>query len=149
MSILERPIVLSMTTVHQSPAPRRSRRFGAFGRLGRWAATHRRTVVLAWIVVFAGLGALAPRAEHALSGGGWQADGSESVQARRLIDRHFDGQGSYALVVVVSSRTQSSASPAFRATTGRVAALLRRDPAVGPVRGPKAGESIAPNGRVA
>ena len=28
------------------------------------------------------LGVLAPRAEHALSGGGWQADGSESVEAR-------------------------------------------------------------------
>jgi putative drug exporter of the RND superfamily len=59
---------------------------------------------------------LAPGAEHALSGGGWQADGSDSVKARALIERHFDGQGSYALLVVVSSPTQSSASPAFRAT---------------------------------
>jgi RND superfamily putative drug exporter len=114
---------------------------GALGRLGRWSATHRRGVVLAWVVVAVCLGVLAPRAEQALSGGGWQADGSESVEARRLIDRHFDGQGSYALVAVVSSQTQDSPSPAFRATIGRVAGLLRRDPAVGAVRSPGAGRS--------
>src|SRR4051812_40150928 len=143
MRILERPIVLSMTTVHQSPAPRRSRRFGAFGRLGRWAATHRRTVVLAWIVVFAGLGALAPRAEHALSGGGWQADGSESVQARALIDRQFDGQGSYALTAVVSSPARAGTDPVFRATVARVEGLLRRDPAVSAVRAPRVPGRVA------
>ena len=103
---------------------------GPLGRLGRWAATHRRSVVLAWVGVALCLGVLAPRAEQALSGGGWQADGSESVEARRLIDRHFDGQGSYALLVVVSSRTHDSESPVFRATVGRVVGLLRREPAV-------------------
>jgi putative drug exporter of the RND superfamily len=131
-------------------SPRKTRRPGGrLGRLGRWAATHRRRVVLAWVVVAVCLGVLAPRAEQALSGGGWQADGSESVEARRLIDRHFDGQGSYALVAVISSRTHSSASPPFRATIGRVAGLLRRDPAVGAVRSPGAGPSIAAHGRVA
>ena len=67
--------------------PRHLRPVGPLGRLGRWAATHRRKVVLAWVVVAVGLGVLAPRAEQALSGGGWQADGSESVEARGLIDR--------------------------------------------------------------
>jgi putative drug exporter of the RND superfamily len=122
---------------------------GSLGRLGRWAAAHRRTVVLAWVGVAVLLGVLAPRAEQALSGGGWQADGSESVEARRLIGRQFDGQGSYALLVVISSRTHDSTSPNFRATIGRVVGLLRRDPAVGAVRSPRTGESIAPNGRVA
>src|SRR5438045_2169509 len=92
------------------------RQLGPLGRLGRWSASHRRTVALAWLVIAVGLGVLAPRAEHALSGGGWQADGSESVQARRLVDRHFGGQGSYALLAVVSSRGQDHTSPAFRAT---------------------------------
>jgi putative drug exporter of the RND superfamily len=119
---------------------------GRLGRLGRWAATHRRAVVLAWVCIAVSLGVLAPRAEHALSGGGWQADGSESVEARGLIDRHFDGLGSYALAVVVSSPTHDSASPAFRATIDRVAGLLRSDPAVAAVRTPRAS---APNGQVA
>ena len=88
--------------------------------------------MLAWVVVAVVLGVLAPRAEHALSGGGWQADGSESVEARRLIDRHFDGQGSYALLAVVSSRTHDSASPAFRATVGRVAGCCGATPRSAP-----------------
>src|SRR4051794_36365878 len=112
-----------MNSRRSSSAP--ARHAGPLGRLGRWAATHQRLVVLVWIGVIVGLGVFAPRAEHALSGGGWQADDSESVQARRLIDRQFGGQGSYALAVVVSSHTQDSGSPAFRATTGRVVALLR------------------------
>ena len=133
-----------MTYIHTASNPD-----GRLGRLGRWAATHRRAVAVAWIGVAICLGVLAPGAEHALSGGGWQADGSESVQARRVIDRSFDGQGSYALVVVVSSQTRDSASPAFGATLGRVEDLLRRDPALGVVRSPRPGESIAANGRVA
>jgi RND superfamily putative drug exporter len=116
---------------------------GLLGRLGRWAAIHRRTVMIVWAALAVGLGVLAPRAEHALSGGGWQADGSDSVKARRLIERHFDGQGSYALLVVVSSTKQSSASQAFRATLGRVAHVLRRDPAVSVVRRVQADDHTA------
>jgi RND superfamily putative drug exporter len=127
-------------------AARSQRPVGPLGRLGRWAATHRRTVALTWVAIAVSLGVLAPRAEHALSGGGWQADGSESVQARRLIDRHFDGQGSYALLAVISSRAHDSSSPAFRATIGRVVRLLRQDPAVGAVPSPEVG---GPDGRVA
>jgi RND superfamily putative drug exporter len=122
---------------------------GRIGRLGRWAAVHRRTVVLVWAGVAVCLGVLAPRAEHALSGGGWQADGSQSVAARGLIDRHFDGQGSYALVVVISSPRQMSTSPGFRATIRQVAAVLRRDPAVGPVAAPPAAGLTASDGHVA
>jgi RND superfamily putative drug exporter len=122
---------------------------GALGRLARWSATHRRAVALVWVGIIVSLGVLAPRAEQALSGGGWQADHSESVHARQLIDLHFDGLGSYALLAVVSSRTHDSASPAFRATIRRIVGVLRRDRAVGAVRSPRAGESIAANGRLA
>ncbi|MFL5910189.1 MAG: MMPL family transporter [Gaiellaceae bacterium] len=121
----------------------RTRASGRLGRLGRWSAAHRRAVVLTWVAIAVGLGALAPRAEHALSGGGWQADHSESVKARERIDRHFAGQGSYALQVVVSSRMHDGSSPAFRATVGRVADVLRHDPAVQAVR------TIGHSGRVA
>jgi putative drug exporter of the RND superfamily len=122
---------------------------GRLGRLGRWAADHMSIIVLGWIVVALGLGLLAPRAEHVLSGGGWQADGSESVQARQLIDRHFEGQGSYALIAVVSSSTHDSASPPFRATIRRVTGLLRRDPAVGAVRSSRSEELTASSGSIA
>ncbi len=74
---------------------------GPVGRLGQWTAGHFRAVLLAWIVIVVGLGAFAPRAEHALSGAGWEASGSESVKARSLIDASFGGRSSYALTAVV------------------------------------------------
>ena len=70
---------------------------GPIGRLGRYAATHFRVVVVAWVLAAAGLGVLAPRVETALSGAGWEASGSQSVEARQLIDDRFGGLGSYAL----------------------------------------------------
>jgi RND superfamily putative drug exporter len=74
---------------------------GPIGRLGSWTAGHVRLVVLVWALVAVGLGALAPWAEHALSGAGWEASGSESLAARKAIDASFGGQGGYALMVVV------------------------------------------------
>jgi RND superfamily putative drug exporter len=99
--------------------------------------------------VIVALGALAPQAEHALSGGGWQADGSESVRARDLIERHFAGQGSYAIAVVVSARGSAVDRPAFRRSVDRAARALRDDPAVAAVRLPRRGETVSADGRVA
>jgi putative drug exporter of the RND superfamily len=122
---------------------------GVFGRLGRWSAQHRRTIFVTWAALIIALGALAPRVEHALSGGGWQADGSESVAARTLIERHFGGQGSYALAVVVSSARHTAGDVTFRHAIDTAAQALRRDPAVADVRLPRTGESISPDGHIA
>jgi RND superfamily putative drug exporter len=61
--------------------------FGILGNAGRWARAHRRIVIAVWAVLTVSLGVFAPRAEHALSGAMWEVDGSESLQARQLIDR--------------------------------------------------------------
>ena len=79
------------------------------GRLGAWAADHRRLVVIVWGVAVLALGALAPFADRALSGAGWEAPGSESGEARRAIESHFPGQGTYALSVVVAGERAGSA----------------------------------------
>jgi len=76
---------------------------GPIGRLGRWTATHFRAVVVAWALIAVAAGILAPRVEHALSGAGWEATGSESVEARNLVDQNFSGLSSSALMVVVHS----------------------------------------------
>ena len=122
---------------------------GIFGRLGRWSARHRRKVFLAWAVLVIALGALAPRVENALSGGGWQADGSESVAARAQIQRHFGGQGSYALAVVVSSARHTTDDTIFRHAIALAADALRRERAVADVRLPRRGESISRDGHIA
>ena len=87
---------------------------GPIGRLGHFAATHRRAVFISWAVLAVALGFFAPRVETALSGAGWQANGSESVKVREEVDRAFGGSGSYAIQVAVHSRELTAADPAFR-----------------------------------
>ncbi len=104
---------------------------GPIGRLGGWTADHGRTVVVAWAVLAIALGIFAPRAEHALSGAGWQANGSESVAAHRLVDESFGGQGSYALMVVVHG------SGNLGHTVDEATRILESDPRVSSVARPQ------------
>ena len=64
---------------------------GPIGKLGHWTATHFRAVLVAWLVIAVVFGVFAPRVETALSGAGWEATGSESVQARDLVDEELQG----------------------------------------------------------
>jgi RND superfamily putative drug exporter len=116
---------------------------GAIGRLGRWTAGHFRIVAMAWVVVAVGLGVLAPRVEKALSGAGWETTGSESVQARQLIDKDFNGFGTYGLTVVVHAPDKTVSDPAFERVLRAVEDKLDSDPAVGTVVPPRAGVSIS------
>src|SRR3954470_8093569 len=97
------------------------------GRLGAWAADHRRLIVVVWAVVVLALGALAPFADKALSGAGWEAPGSESGQARRVIESHFPGHGTSALSVVVAG---AAGAPPMDRAIAQVNEVLRGDPAV-------------------
>jgi RND superfamily putative drug exporter len=116
---------------------------GLIGRLGRWTATHFRAVVATWIAVAVGLGFFAPRVEKALSGAGWEATGSESVHARQLIDKSFNGLGSYALTVVVHAPEKTVSDPAFRRALRGVEAKLKSEAAVARLEPPRAGISIS------
>ena len=122
---------------------------GPIGRLGRYTATHFRVVLAGWLVVAVGLGFFAPRVESALSGAGWETTGSQSVQARNLIDKNFQGLSSYALMTVIYSPTQTIGSPAFRAAVANVERTLRADRAVRSVVAPAPGVSISRDGHTA
>lgn len=121
-------------------------RLGPIGRLGRFAATHRRGVFIGWAIVAVGLGVFAPRVETALSGAGWQANGSESVAVRERLQGEFAGAGAYALQVAVYSPTMTVADPAFRATVARSERILAGSPAVGRVAAPRPRTSISRDG---
>ena len=129
------------------PAARRS---GPIGRLGRYAATNTRTVFIAWAVVAVALGFFAPRVETALSGAGWQANGSESVQVarsrpegvRRPQQHRPDGRGAQL-------RLRQCARPAFQQTIRQVAAKLKADARVASVSLPQAGTTISRDGHTA
>jgi RND superfamily putative drug exporter len=118
-------------------------KLGPVGRLGRFAASQPRRVFVAWVSIAVGLGALAPRVETALSGAGWQANGSESVVARERVNRAFAGGGAYALQVAVHSEELTVADPAFRRSVRRAERLLAADPAVSQVIPPRSGVSIS------
>jgi len=122
---------------------------GPLGRLGRWTADHVRTVALAWVVAAVVLGAFAPQVEQALSGAGWEASGSESVQARRLVQENFGGLSSQAFMVVVHSDTETTAEPAFRQVLASVTARLRASDAVASVVPPRPGATVCGDGRTA
>jgi putative drug exporter of the RND superfamily len=122
---------------------------GPLGRLGRYTATHFRGVLAAWVVIALVLGFFAPRVETALSGAGWETSGSQSVQARQLINRDFRGLSSYSLMTVVYSRPQTVSDPQFRATIAGVERTLRADGAVKSVVAPTAGISISSDGHTA
>src|SRR5262245_59789424 len=115
------------------------------GRLGAWAADHRRLLVIVWGVVVLALVPLAPFADRALSGAGWEASGSQSEHARRAIESHFPGQGTYALSVVVAAERPDVGEGPRRATLARVERELRGDRAVSGVRAPE----LSPDGRTA
>jgi RND superfamily putative drug exporter len=124
-------------------------RVGPIGRLGRYTATHFRVVVIGWAIIALGLGFLAPRVEKALSGAGWEAGGSQSVQARELIDHNFDGLSSYGLMVVVHSPSASVGDASFDGAVTAVERELRADPAVRTVVPPRPGASISPDAHTA
>jgi RND superfamily putative drug exporter len=118
---------------------------GPVGRLGRWTVDHGRIVAVAWVIVAIGLGFFAPKVESALSGAGWQANGSESVQARKLIQANFAGLSSSALMVVVHSSSKTVSAPGFRSTVAAVERTLRTNHEVASVVGPRPGVSISPD----
>ncbi len=122
---------------------------GPVGRLGRWTSDHVRVVAVSWIVVAIVFGAFAPTVESALSGAGWQANGSESVQVRELIQRNFAGLSSSALMVVVHSPSKTVSSAAFGATVLRVERLLHANGSVASVVAPRVGSTISADGHTA
>lgn len=123
--------------------------FGPLGRLGRWAAGHLRLVALAWGVVAVVLAIFAPSVETALSGAGWQANGSESVSARSLIEQNFAGLSSSAPMVVIHSPDLTAESPAFGAVVDQVEEILRSDSRIQSVQAPRRGATISADGHTA
>jgi putative drug exporter of the RND superfamily len=122
---------------------------GPLGRLGAWTATHGRLVAVAWVLAALPLAVLAPRVEHALSGAGWEASGSESVEARALIEREFDGLSSSGLMVVLHSDSLRVGDPAFASAIREVEGVLGSTDGIAAVVEPREGVSVSRDGRTA
>ncbi len=125
------------------------RRFGLLGRLGVWTATHFRVVLAVWLLIIVGLGAFAPKVEHALAGAGWEATGSDSVQARDIVQEQFGGLSSSALQVVVASKVGPVTAGEGQRVIDEAIAVLQADSRVSQVVPPQPGLSISRDGTVA
>ncbi|MEI2702277.1 MAG: MMPL family transporter [Baekduia sp.] len=123
--------------------------FGPVGRLGGWAAAHARAVFIGWALVAVALGAFAPSVEHALSGAGWQANGSESVEVRNIVDRDFGGLSSTGLMVVVHTPSGKVSDPAAKAVIDKATAILSEDDRIATVVPPAPGATISRSGQTA
>jgi RND superfamily putative drug exporter len=104
-------------------------------------------VLLVWLVVVAAFGAFAPQVEKKLSGAGWQDSGSQSVKARDLIAKEFNGLNSTALQVVIQDRTGSIATdPAAQRVIAEATTVLKADHRISTIVPPTPGLSISRDG---
>jgi putative drug exporter of the RND superfamily len=142
-----------VTVLEAPPGPAaqalRAPTVGPIGRLGRWTADHARAVSIAWAVVALALAVFAPRVESALSGAGWQANGSESVSARTLIQDNFRGLSSSAPMIVVHSPRLTVGDSRFDRVVRRVEQVLRGDSQVASVVPPQPGSTVSSDGHTA
>ena len=121
-----------------------------FARLGRWAATHFRRVLIAWLLVVLVFGIFAVRVESALAGAGWQASNSQSVAARAIIEKNFSGLGATGLqVVIVDHHGPIASDPQAQIVVAKATNVLRSDLRVSTVVPPQAGVSVSRDGRTA
>ncbi|MDR1999380.1 MAG: MMPL family transporter, partial [Frankiaceae bacterium] len=122
---------------------------GPLGRLSLAVLRHGRLTALIWALVVIGLGAFAPQVEAALSGAGWQADGSGSVKVRELAQAHFGGNASSALQVVIHADAEPLSSPAGQRVIAAVQSVLAADHRIGAVVPPQPGATLSQDGRTA
>jgi RND superfamily putative drug exporter len=84
--------------------------------------------------------------EKDLSGAGWQADGSASVQVRDLAQKYFPGESSSSIEVVLHD-AQGVGTTRARAAAQKAEAILRRNGDIAVVIPPRAGATISRNGQ--
>lgn len=139
-------VATPLPTDATSPNPARK----GLARLGAWTGSHLRAVLLLWLLVLVGFGAFAPQVESALSGAGWQDSGSQSVQARSVIEKNLNGLGATALQVVIHDGSGPIVdNPAAQRIVARAEALLKADPRVSVVVAPQPGVSLSKDGTTA
>ncbi len=122
---------------------------GPLGRLGVWVTRHAKLVTWVWVLLIVGLGAFAPRVEGALSGAGWEAQGSESVAARELAREHFGGNASSAIQVVVHRADGPVTKGPGAKVIREVTAQLKSDRRIADVVPPAPGATISRDGHTA
>jgi len=121
-----------------------------FSRLAAFSARRRRLVIGLWLVVTLAAAPLAITLDGALSGAGWEAQGSTAQQVRDELRRDFPALGAENPVVVYRQRTPISSDPAgLRALVTALADAPRASGVADPLALPASAGLVARDGRTA
>ena len=83
-----------------------------FSRLAAFSARHRRAVIITWLLIAFAAAPLAMTLTGALSGAGWEAQGSTAQQVRDELRRDFPQLGAEDPVVVYHQQAPIATNPA-------------------------------------
>jgi RND superfamily putative drug exporter len=121
-------------------------------RLARWSTTHRKYVVLGWIVLLLGVNVIAQQAGTSYSNN-FTLPHSDSQRASDLLGRSFPAQAGDRDTIVFKVSNGSVRDPAVRAHMSAMLAEVARLPHVASVISPYsvagAGRAISADGRIA
>src|SRR3972149_744002 len=102
----------------------------AFGLLSRIATRHPWKVVAAWVLVMIAAAPFAMRFEDTLSGAGWDVAGSDSQEARQLIERELPQTFPQNLVAVYHSDDLTVDDAGYADAVGASLSRVEADPEV-------------------
>ncbi len=121
-------------------------------RLARWSTTHRKYVLLGWIVLLFAVNALAQSAGTSYSNN-FTLPNSGAQRAADLLQRSFPAQAGDRDTIVFKVSSGTVLGPAVRARMGATFAAVARLPhvaaVISPYAGASAGKSISANGQIA
>jgi RND superfamily putative drug exporter len=106
---------------HDTPDAKHASGQTLFGRLARFSVRRRRPIMLAWLILTVAAAPLAIGVSSALSGAGWEAQGSIAQTVRDELRADFPMVGAESAIVVVHQKTPFADDPSAVATV--VAAL--------------------------
>ena len=121
-------------------------------RLARWTTTHRKYVVLGWVVLLVAVNVLARSAGTTYSNN-FTLPNSDAQRASDLLKHSFPAQAGDRDSIVFAVRSGTVRDRAVRQRVGAMLAAVARLPhvasVISPYAGPSAGTSISGNGRIA
>jgi putative drug exporter of the RND superfamily len=121
-----------------------------FSRLAAFSARRRRGVMLLWLLVALAAAPLALTLTGALSGAGWEAQGSTAQHVRDELRRDFPQLDAAAPVVVYHQPTAIASEPAaLQALVARLQHAPRAAAVGNPLALPASAGLISPDGRTA
>jgi RND superfamily putative drug exporter len=121
-------------------------------KLARWSTTHRKYVLIGWIVLLFGVNALAQSAGTSYSNN-FTLPNSGSQRASDLLQHSFPAQAGDRDTIVYKVSSGTVLDPAVKARMSKTFAEVEKLPhvaaVISPYAGPAAGKAISANGQIA